>query len=352
VKIWAIFGERGEFFHRLTLVATKKIKTIFSIFNSKSFLLTKKMKKKRIPVPKKTEAQLMYDTDRKCCICQDGTFGDQIHHIDGDPSNNKINNLVFICFNHHNEASITSSLRKKLSGETIKLYKAKWCEEVDLKRKKRRDKFEKKEIIKLSEDEIIRASVKANVIIEIVKIMNEFHNLNNFEEKELLLEKLRRLNIYPDYRISYEILAFLNFILNRPYHDDMESVMNQVFWLTSIYFPQDDVDNEKFLINEIIEMGRWLLHCAIVQKKSLNHLLYGSQIMKISYFKCKPLNKEYALKKIKRVFEEFSNDVEKMDNYERKTNCKTLLDIFEKDVLVYGLRIPKLPRNLVNLVFK
>ena len=55
------------------------------------------MTKKRIKIPPKTEAEILFINDRTCCICRDKSKGVQIHHIDGDPSNNATENLAVVC---------------------------------------------------------------------------------------------------------------------------------------------------------------------------------------------------------------------------------------------------------------
>ena len=59
------------------------------------------MAKQRVKIPKATEDDLMLKSKGNC-YC--GKRGDQIHHIDGDPSNNNFDNLVLLCFDHHDDA--------------------------------------------------------------------------------------------------------------------------------------------------------------------------------------------------------------------------------------------------------
>src|SRR4051812_38052357 len=68
------------------------------------------------------EAEVMFKSDRLCCMCKDQQ-GDQIHHINGDASNGKFENLAFLCFKHHSEASVIGGTRKKLSAKTIIKYR-------------------------------------------------------------------------------------------------------------------------------------------------------------------------------------------------------------------------------------
>ncbi|WP_294121799.1 HNH endonuclease signature motif containing protein [Sphingomonas sp.] len=74
-----------------------------------------------------------------CCVCQKTRV--QIHHIDGDPSNNDPKNLAAVCLEHHDMATATSGLTKKLKPDDVRAYKEKWeaacaCDILALARKR------------------------------------------------------------------------------------------------------------------------------------------------------------------------------------------------------------------------
>ena len=58
----------------------------------------------RVPIPEEIRAKLFLWCARHCCFCGKlCTTNIEIHHIDGDPSNNDIDNLVPLCFDCHGE---------------------------------------------------------------------------------------------------------------------------------------------------------------------------------------------------------------------------------------------------------
>lgn len=64
---------------------------------SRNINQTKKVRKK-IPQEVKVRAQLQKDINSNCPFCKNDDVGHfQIHHIDGDPSNNLIANLILLC---------------------------------------------------------------------------------------------------------------------------------------------------------------------------------------------------------------------------------------------------------------
>jgi hypothetical protein len=75
------------------------------------------MTKKRTNIPNKTRDAVMREYNHLCAIC--GTQNPQIHHIDEDPANNAIENLLPLCPNchhldHHNPTSPTDSRKLQL----------------------------------------------------------------------------------------------------------------------------------------------------------------------------------------------------------------------------------------------
>lgn len=63
----------------------------------------RKDKKKRIPISKEIKNKVYDIAGGKCQEC--GKKGNlKIHHIDGNPSNNRITNLILLCGNHHDDA--------------------------------------------------------------------------------------------------------------------------------------------------------------------------------------------------------------------------------------------------------
>jgi tetratricopeptide (TPR) repeat protein len=63
-------------------------------------------KKKRPPIPAGTIALLQTETGGRCAIPKCEFSGQEFHHIDGNPSNNLFENLIYLCGSHHNEESI------------------------------------------------------------------------------------------------------------------------------------------------------------------------------------------------------------------------------------------------------
>jgi hypothetical protein len=88
----------------------------------------------RIEIPQNVAAELLFLADRTCCVCRQRLRPVQIHHIDGDPTNNVIENLAVLCFDCHRETQIRGGFDRKLDAAQIQLYKLDWNRRIETQR--------------------------------------------------------------------------------------------------------------------------------------------------------------------------------------------------------------------------
>lgn len=65
---------------------------------------------------------------RRCCLCfglkhDQGEKKGQIAHLDQDPANDRPDNLVFLCLEHHDQYDATTSQSKSLQIGEVKAYR-------------------------------------------------------------------------------------------------------------------------------------------------------------------------------------------------------------------------------------
>lgn len=82
-------------------------------------------KSKRKAIPKSTQAKVLIQSRRRCCLCYfwdgDATQKDgQIAHIDHDPRNVDFDNLAYLCFRHHNEFDTMQSQGKSVGSDEMR----------------------------------------------------------------------------------------------------------------------------------------------------------------------------------------------------------------------------------------
>ncbi len=67
-------------------------------------------------------AEVMFASDRTCCICRSAGRKTEIHHIDEDPSNNDFNNLAVVCKDCQSDGPYQACFRSKPDFRDGKLY--------------------------------------------------------------------------------------------------------------------------------------------------------------------------------------------------------------------------------------
>ncbi|MCJ7773740.1 MAG: hypothetical protein MUP22_11485 [Desulfobacterales bacterium] len=83
---------------------------------------------KRKSVPKSVETEVLTKSRRRCCLCyglkrDDSEKAGQIAHLDGNASNNDIQNLAFLCLEHHDKYDGSTSQSKGYTIQEVKNYR-------------------------------------------------------------------------------------------------------------------------------------------------------------------------------------------------------------------------------------
>ncbi len=79
----------------------------------------------RATIPPEVIADVLVASRRRCCVCF-GLSNDtaekkgQVAHIDRDASNSARDNLVFLCFDHHDQYDSRTSQSKGLTMEEVR----------------------------------------------------------------------------------------------------------------------------------------------------------------------------------------------------------------------------------------
>ncbi|HUT32612.1 MAG TPA: hypothetical protein VNE39_03945 [Planctomycetota bacterium] len=82
----------------------------------------------RTSIAPDVQAEVLRLSRRRCCLCY-GLQGDlthkdgQIAHLDRDPSNNDMDNLAWLCLQHHDEYDTRHSQSKGLTEEEVRRYR-------------------------------------------------------------------------------------------------------------------------------------------------------------------------------------------------------------------------------------
>lgn len=91
-------------------------------------------KKQRIEIPKPLRVEVLFASDRTCCICRIKGKPTQIHHIDENPANNVFENLAVLCFDCHNLTQVRGGFHNKLDAAQVIRYRNDWLNKVSMTR--------------------------------------------------------------------------------------------------------------------------------------------------------------------------------------------------------------------------
>lgn len=88
----------------------------------------------RIAISSKLADQLLVEVHHRCCICVEHRKVANIHHIDGNNSNNTYENLVGVCGECHADLHTKSTMRRNITVNQIRMYKEEWkntCKNIE-----------------------------------------------------------------------------------------------------------------------------------------------------------------------------------------------------------------------------
>lgn len=82
----------------------------------------------RKKIEPQVEVQVLVECRRRCCLCvflegNTNFKNGQIAHIDGNRANNKKQNLVWLCLEHHNQYDSRTSQSKNITANEIRHYR-------------------------------------------------------------------------------------------------------------------------------------------------------------------------------------------------------------------------------------
>ena len=91
-------------------------------------------RKDRIPIPDDVAADVLFRSDRTCCVCHKAGKQVQIHHINENPADNRLSNLAVLCLECHALTQITGGFGRKLNARLVTLYRDHWLNVIEMRR--------------------------------------------------------------------------------------------------------------------------------------------------------------------------------------------------------------------------
>jgi hypothetical protein len=206
-------------------------------------------KKKRIPIPEEIAAEILYLSDRTCCVCNEKGKGIQIHHIDEDPSNNLVENLSVLCLDCHHKTQIKGGFVRELDSKQIGRFNLEWIRRVEVRR------LNADKLVSTEDTHNIQAGILETDYYEYLSnYAVTFRDTVEYERAELVnyLYKISEIKstVYKFSRAKWESGTTLS--MNDAYYeviDFYEEILSEL----SIFYPNNHFEGDsKRFFNELI----------------------------------------------------------------------------------------------------
>ncbi len=76
-------------------------------------------KRDRIEIPLAVAAEVLFRSNRTCCVCRVKGKAVQLHHSDENSANSLLKNLAVLCFDCHTETQIRGGFHRKIDAEQV-----------------------------------------------------------------------------------------------------------------------------------------------------------------------------------------------------------------------------------------
>ena len=181
-------------------------------------------------------------------MCEERFASLQMHHLDENPSNNELDNLVALCPNCHSSAHSTGGLGRKLDAEQIKLHKERWIKRIEERRNKADSIASLKAVVDVHDDNI-----------ESFAFDNPPYRIN--DDPKMLIRYLEAIVPVRDAQREVTKIKWNSGVTAKMNQgsSDMIDFYEGVLVELATFYPQNHFDqNPKEYINEVIRsLAKW-----------------------------------------------------------------------------------------------
>jgi hypothetical protein len=306
----------------------------------------------RKKIPDNIQADVIFKSNRECVVCNNHKRGDHIHHIDGDNTNYKFENLAFLCVYCHNEASVTGNIIKKLSPKTIIKYRDHKYQVIATERENSLKLFNSP-VTGLTTENLLTTSKNALIIIEIEKLKEDYFSAN-WEERSNIILKLHKFSDHTNFRVSVDVFNFLSMVADQTRSGITTSVAITIFSTILEFFPYSDNvdDNEKTieLANKCADIAFSLLYDTTIYLKNYEIAMYGLTILKYIYKKGIQQKLQPLIDKVNETYEEIEQTLQRPERNDLREALQ-LIKEFKTHIKKGTLSFPTLSDNLMKIIY-
>ena len=217
----------------------------------------------RVPIPDDIAAEILFLSDRTCCVCNVRGKKIQIHHIDENHSNNIIDNLSVLCFDCHDQTMIKGGFGRKLEANQIIKYRNEWLDRV----KKRKAKADE-----IASIQTVTDSAGADTIID--KNDEDFLDYKTYDDPNTLIDYIEKILIVQQAQLIISKIKWdtgITSVMNQG-NDNMIDFYEEVLIELSTFYPKGHFDNQhpKKYFNKLIS-AKSLWHRLILESEGIGN---------------------------------------------------------------------------------
>lgn len=313
--------------------------------------MTNTNSRSRKKIPDEIQADVIFKSNRECVVCDNHKRGDHIHHIDGNNSNNKFENLAFLCFDCHNEASLIGSLRKKLTPKAIIKFRDYKYQVIATERENSLKLFNSP-VNGLTTEDLLTISKNALIIIEIETLKEEYFAAD-WTERSAIISKLHKFSDHTNFRVAVDVFNFLSVVADQARGGMTTNIASSIFSLLLDFFPYSDNEEEKQktieLANECANIAFSLVYDATIYLKNYDIAMYGLTILKYIYKKGKQQKLQPLIDRVNKIYKEIEQTLQRPERNDLG-DALQLVREFRADIEKGTLVFPSLSDNLLKLI--
>jgi hypothetical protein len=218
-------------------------------------------KKIRVPIPDDIAAEILFLSDRTCCVCNVRGKQVQIHHIDENPANNSIDNLSILCFDCHNQTMIKGGFGRKLEANQIIKYRSEWLDRV----KNRKTKADE-----IASIQTVTGSTET--VIVTTTLDEDYLDYKTYDDPNILKDYLDKILIIHQAQLSIAQTKWdtgVTAVMNQGNYD-MVDFYEEVLIELSTFYPKGHFNNQtpKNYFSELIS-SRFIWHRLVLEPQGV-----------------------------------------------------------------------------------
>lgn len=306
----------------------------------------------RKKIPDDIQAEVIFKSNRECVVCDNHKRGDHIHHIDGDNSNYKFENLAFLCVYCHNDASVSGNIIKKLSAKTIIKFRDHKYQVVASDRENSLKLFNSP-VNGLTTEDLLTTSKNALIIIEIEKLKEEYFSAD-WTTRSDIIAKLHKFSDHTNFRVAVDVFNFLSIAADQTRGGMTTDVAISIYSLLLDFFPYSDSEEESQktieLANECANIAFSLVYDTTIYLKNYDIAMYGLTILKYIYKKGKQQKLQPLMVKVNETYNEIEQTLQRPERNDLG-DALQLVREFRADIEEGTLSFPLLSANLMKIIY-